>query len=102
LIENDETDLLSNGWTYDVHGEHCLFLNTLTQQKIEVSLGNDEMLTDLDPYFFYSFLKSTPTYHSLSELFSTNPFKQMCQLFDYLVSENYMQNVNSTAYRKIG
>lgn len=100
LIENDETELLSDGWRYDVHGEHCLFVNTQSGQKIEVFLGNDEMLASLDPYFFYSFLESTEKFKLLSQAFRENPFKKMCDFFDQMVVKNIMENANGVSYRK--
>lgn len=100
LIENDDTELLSDGWRYDVHGEHCLFVNIESGQKIEVFLGNPEMLASLDPYFFYSFLESTKKFESLSQAFKERPFKKMCDFFDQMVAEKIMTNTNGIAYRK--
>ncbi len=59
LIENSELisgeKYLSDNWDYDVHGEHCLFENSITGQRLEVSLGDKKSLGNLDPYFFMTF-----------------------------------------------
>lgn len=47
---------------YFVHGFHCGFENTLTGQSIEVPLVFSMEFGDLDPYFFTSFIQSTPEY----------------------------------------
>ncbi|MCG7406550.1 hypothetical protein MH117_03905 [Paenibacillus sp. ACRRX] len=48
---NGEEHLTSN-WYYDVHGEHCMFENVETGQKLEVSLGRIDDIGNMDPYFF--------------------------------------------------
>ena len=40
-LRNDEEHLTGN-WYFDVHGEHCMFENLATGQKLEVSLGNTD------------------------------------------------------------
>jgi len=52
-------------WRYYVHGFHCCFENTMTQQYIEVPLVFSYEFGDLDPYFFIKFIKSTKAYHPL-------------------------------------
>lgn len=52
-------------WRYYFHGFHCGFTNYLTKQNIEVSIVFGEEFGDLDPYFFSSFIKSTPEYQPL-------------------------------------
>ena len=37
-------DVLSGAWWFDVHGEHCLFHNLETGQKLEVALGKHDLL----------------------------------------------------------
>jgi hypothetical protein len=54
-----------NEWKYYVHGFHCGFENTVTQQNIEVPLVFSYEFGDLDPYFFIKFIKSTKAYHPL-------------------------------------
>lgn len=49
-------------WYYHVHGYHCGFENTKTEQIIEVPLVFGLEFGDLDPYFFSKFIKSTPEY----------------------------------------
>lgn len=52
-IENAELrngqENLSDNWSFDVHGEHCFFRNTETNQELEVHLGNRESCANLDP-----------------------------------------------------
>ncbi|MGM1050677.1 MAG: DUF6896 domain-containing protein [Bacillota bacterium] len=48
---NGEEHLTGN-WYFDVHGEHCMFENLETGQKLEVSLGSTDDIGNVDPYFF--------------------------------------------------
>ncbi|TYQ15263.1 UNVERIFIED_CONTAM: hypothetical protein Cloal_1697 [Acetivibrio alkalicellulosi] len=90
LIENSELingkKHLSDSWDFDVHGEHCLFVNLVTGQRLEVSLGNKESLGNLDPYFFYDFLKTTESLKHLADNFK-NPFNDMCAFFEHLIEQ---------------
>lgn len=52
-------------WDYFFHGHHCHFKNTITQQKIEVSLVNGKNVGTLDPLFFTEYILSTTEYHPL-------------------------------------
>jgi hypothetical protein len=60
-IENADTingqENLSDNWWFDVHGEHCLFKNLITGQTLEVSLGDEESIGNLDPSSFIIFWK---------------------------------------------
>lgn len=53
---------LSENWRFDIHGEHCKFRNIITDQTLEVSLGDKDSIANLDPYFFHRFLESTERY----------------------------------------
>lgn len=52
-------------WRYYLHGFHCGFTNSETGQRIEVPLVFGLEFGDLDPYFFSTFIKSTPAYRPL-------------------------------------
>jgi len=52
-------------WRYFIHGIHCEFKSKITGQTIEVPLTFGLEFGDLDPYFFTTFIKSTPNYHPL-------------------------------------
>lgn len=52
-------------WRYYLHGFHCCFENLRTNQNIEVPLVFGLEFGDLDPYFFVSYIKSTPGYRPL-------------------------------------
>jgi len=52
-------------WKYYIHGFHCGFKNNKTGQLIEVPLVFGLEFGDLDPYFFSTFIKSTPKYKPL-------------------------------------
>ena len=54
-----------DNWRYYFHGFHCGFENRETGQVIEVPLIFGLEFGDLDPYFFPSFIKSTPKYQPL-------------------------------------
>ncbi|MDK8179583.1 hypothetical protein [Paenibacillus sp. UMB4589-SE434] len=96
---NGEEHLTGN-WYYDVHGEHCMFENVETGQKLEVSLGRIDDIGNMDPYFFYDFLKSTKKFKHLIEYFG-NPFGDMLNFFEVLEKQKMLMNIHGVEYRKI-
>lgn len=92
--------VLSDNWYYDVHGEHCMFENTITGQTLEVSLGHKEHIADLDPYFFYTFLKTTKHLTHLTKHFES-PFKDMLDLFEDLEQKKLLKYIHRIGYRKV-
>jgi len=102
MIENcHETDRLSEGWDYDVHGEHCDFINIITGQEIVVSLGENKWIENIDPYFFYNFLKTSREYKHLTKYFEENSYAKMCDLFEKLEKEGKIQHLDRNEWRKI-
>ncbi|KIC02215.1 hypothetical protein OA88_10015 [Flavobacterium sp. JRM] len=103
-IENadfiNEEEILSDNWLYDVHGEHCMFENKITGQTLEVSLGHKEHIANLDPYFFYNFLKTTKHLTHLTKHFES-PFKDMLDLFEDLEQKKLLKHIHKIGYRKI-
>lgn len=103
-IENAELlngqENLSDNWWFNVHGEHCMFINMTTGQTLEVSLADRESVSNLDPYFFYNFLETTNTLNHLTKYFK-NPFSDTLDLFEKLKREQKMINVYEVNYRKI-
>jgi hypothetical protein len=91
---------LSDNWWYDVHGEHCMFKNFTTGQILEVSLGDKDSVGNLDPYFFYNFLKTTDTLAHLTAYFE-NPFNDMLNLFEELEKQQVMKHMWGVEYRKL-
>ncbi|WJQ83154.1 DUF6896 domain-containing protein [Brevibacillus brevis] len=96
---NDEEHLTGN-WYFDVHGEHCMFENLDTGQKLEVSLGNTDDIGNVDPYFFYDFLKSTENFKHLIQHFE-NPFGDMLEFFEVLEKRKILMHIHGVEYRKI-
>ena len=99
-IQNCEIEILSDNWYYDVHGEHCLFINRITNQKLEVSLGTDSSLENLDPYFFYDFLATTDKLKHLTGLFES-PFNDMLSLFLKLEKQGILNRIYGIEFRKL-
>ena len=91
---------LSGNWRFDVHGEHCMFKNLITGQALEVSLGNKESIGNLDPCFFYNFLKTSENFKHLTKYFD-NPFSDTLDFFKKLEREQRMTNVYGVEFRKI-
>ncbi|WP_339310414.1 hypothetical protein NZ043_01880 [Paenibacillus sp. FSL k6-2145] len=91
---------LTGNWYFDVHGEHCMFKNTKTGQTLEVFLGSPEDVGNMDPYFFYNFIKTTPELAYLTSYFE-NPFKDMLDFFEHLEAEHVLIHVHGVAYRKV-
>ena len=98
-IEHTEIEMLPGNWDYGIHGNHCQFYNTETGQTLEVFILNKEAVGDLDPYFFYQFLKTTDNFKNLATLFEPDPFRQVYDLFDELVEEGLLQIIYSCQYR---
>ncbi|WP_042198091.1 DUF6896 domain-containing protein [Paenibacillus camerounensis] len=96
---NDEEHLTGN-WYFDVHGEHCMFENVDTGQKLEVSLGNKEDVGNVDPSFFYNFLKSTSNFKHLIKYFE-NPFGDMLNFFEVLEKHKILIHIHGVEYRKV-
>ncbi|UNK16234.1 hypothetical protein MNQ98_17080 [Paenibacillus sp. N3/727] len=96
---NGEEHLTGN-WYFDVHGEHCMFENLETGQKLEVSLGSIDDIGNVDPYFFYDFLKSTENLKHLIEYFE-NPFGDMLNFFEVLEKRKMLMHIHGVEYRKI-
>lgn len=93
-------DELSDNWKYFVHGEHCKFYNTYTKQEIEISLGNNEWIENLDPFFFHNFISTSEQFESLSQFFQ-RPFQDMLDLFEKLEEQKLMKHIYNVEYRKI-
>lgn len=105
-FEIEEADLLngaealSDNWWFEVHGEHCFFRNLNTKQELEVYLGNRESVSNLDPIFFFNFLKTTEKWKYLVQNFK-NPFADVLNFFEELVLIQKMENVGGLNFRKI-
>jgi hypothetical protein len=54
-----------NDWNYFFHGYHCFFENSITTQKIEVSLVSGSDFGTLDRVFFIDYILSTKEYYPL-------------------------------------
>jgi hypothetical protein len=90
---------LTDNWWFDVHGENCLFKNSLTGQTLEVLLRDKDSIGDLDPYFFYNFLKTTQEFNHLTEYFK-NPFNDTLNFFVELEREGYLVLIERVQFRK--
>ncbi|MBF9140353.1 DUF6896 domain-containing protein [Hymenobacter properus] len=99
-IQNSDIETLSDNWTFEVHGEHCLFINRVTNQELEVSLGTIDSLENIDPYFFYKFLVTTNKYKHLASVFQ-HPFKEMLALFELLQQQGFLKRIHGVEFRKV-
>src|SRR5690606_16680860 len=97
LLNGEEN--LSGNWSFWVHGEHCKFENTKTGQTLEVSLGNQDSIKNLDPCFFYNFLKTTENLKHLTTYFN-DPFKDTCDFFEALEEQQVLIHVYMLEWRK--
>ena len=77
-----------------------MFKNLTTGQALEVSLGNKESIGNLDPCFFYNFLKTSENFKHLTKYFD-NPFSDTLDFFKKLEREQRMTNVYGVEFRKI-
>lgn len=100
IANDDEYEILSDNWYYDVHGQHCLFVDQISGQELEVSLGDQNSIRNLDPYFFYKYLKTSKQYRNLSAHFH-HPFQDMAFLFEVLEYEQILEHTYGCEYRRI-
>ncbi len=97
LLNGEEN--LSGNWYFDVHGEHCLFKNTITGQTLEVSLGDEESIGILDPAFFYSFVETTREFKHLREYLG-HPFSGTLTVFTELERQGVLEKISIAQFRK--
>lgn len=93
-------EFLSDNWRFDVHGEHCEFKNMITDQTLEVALGNESDIGNLDPFFFYQFLDTTENIHHLSKYLG-HPFHGTYSIFKYLEQHGMLIRISPTGFRKV-
>lgn len=98
LLNGEEN--LSGNWSFWVHGEHCKFENTETGQTLEVSLGNQDRIKNLDPYFFYNFLNTTENFNHLTKYFN-DPFRDTCNFFEAFEDKGVLIHVDGLEWRKL-
>lgn len=88
-------------WKYFVHGYHCLFENTITQQRIEVPLVFGLEFGDLDPYFFTIYIKSTPHYKPLPvEIY--HDYHDGCRINEKILALGKFERINSNIENHFG
>ena len=92
-------ETLSGEWWFDVHGEHCLFHNLVTGQKLEVALGDQDCVAAVDAYFFAQFLASSTAFQGLSR-WVEQVHGGVLAVFEQLARENKMQQVRGVVFRK--
>lgn len=81
-------------WTWDLHGEHCLFESDQGVQ-IEANIYNTDFV---DIAFFNVFIKSYTDAHSLFESIEDIDFKFMATLFDQWANKNILQQQSGTEF----
>lgn len=91
---------LSGGWSFNVHGEHCLFENVITNQKLEVSLLDKASVGNLDPYFFYNFLKTIESFKHLTQYLG-HPFKGTYEFFEDLEKKQLLTRISGVQFRRL-
>jgi len=97
LLNGQES--LSDNWWFDIHGEHCMFKNLITGQVLEVSFADKASIGNLDPYYFYNFLKTTENLKHLTKYFD-NPFKDTLEFFEELGQQKILDHISGVQYRK--
>ena len=97
LLTGEEN--LSDNWYFDVHGEHCLFRNINSGQTLEVSLGDEESVVNLDPAFFYAFVETTPEFQHLREYLG-HPFSGTLTVFEKLAEQGVLEKIAGVEFRK--
>jgi len=90
---------INEDWCFWTHGTDCRFRNIITGQIIEVNLlGRSDIL---DPYFFYTFIKTSEKYKYIAKYFEEKPFDQMSDLFMKLIEDGKMKKISGVEYKKI-
>lgn len=90
-----------NDWIYYLHGFHCCFDHQKTGQHIEVPLVFGFEFGSLDPYFFTSYIKSTPQYQPLPvEIFED--YADGKRIIDKMVELKKFEIINSNLENYFG
>jgi hypothetical protein len=100
FIENTSTGELKDNWSYEIHGEHCDFINKTTDQSLTICLGI-KSLKFIDPHFFYNFINSTINHKDLASCFPDS-FASIHSLFEQMESQGLLKKVQGfgTAFVK--
>jgi hypothetical protein len=85
LIERYRSGSLSADWQADEHGEHCRFENRRSGQVVEAPLEDRIDASQIDPYFFAQFLRTTPGHEPVADLI-THDFHDAARLLDVLTA----------------
>lgn len=84
--------ILSEEWSYSLHGSHYHFYNSTTSQTLEVMTGFENRYDALDPYFFHQYLSSTQEYKELANVLQ-HGFHDMARVFDILEEVGRLQTI---------
>ena len=101
-LENVDDALLGGVWSYEVHGEHCLFVDRSRAgggTEIEVFLPD---CTVVDAGFFLKYVLANPGCASLAGRFREDGYRRMCALLDSCERKGYLEmGANGAGYRRI-
>jgi len=81
LAAHYRAETLAPEWEADEHGAHVRLRNTATGQVVEAALWT--VSSDIDPYFFALFVRSTPAHTRVAELLD-NDFHDVARIIDHL------------------
>lgn len=68
LMEQYTHDALPPQWAADEHGEHCQFVHQNSGQTVEAPFHRPTLVSQIDPYFWAVFVKSTAGLESVAAL----------------------------------
>ncbi|MEO8770023.1 MAG: hypothetical protein ABI402_08055 [Ferruginibacter sp.] len=95
VFKKQKEQVLNNDWNFCLHGAECRFTNSHSGEEIEVIIINGEECGALDPYFFYTFCKTSPKFKEVAEFYNENLKKIQTDLSS-LYKQGYLKKVDAT------
>lgn len=92
LIGKYEANVLSKEWTVDDHGEHCQFVHAGSGQTVEAPFERLTHISQIDPYFFAVFVKSTAELKPVAELIA-HDFHDAARILEVMAAEAAGQSI---------
>lgn len=81
LSAHYRAETLSTEWEANEHGDHVRLYNTATGQVVEAAMSSAR--SDVDPFFFALFVRSTPAHARVAELLNSD-FYDAARILDHL------------------
>ena len=86
MLSQYQADTVSPDWDSRVHGNHRRFENTITGQIVEAPLSGPPRPSEVDPYFYAIYIKSSNEFPSIIKLIEDD-FHDAAKILDIILEE---------------